>query len=290
MQTVLITGSTGALGRAVIKNLQKNGDCRIVATSRNCEDDNFKLDVRNIEQLTAIINRTKPDLILHLAATFENEFKEAYATNVEATRRLLEVVQQSGLNSRVLLIGSAAEYGVVKPEENPILEEHVLKPVTIYGLSKAWQTQLAVFFASRGVDVVVARVFNLDGAGLSERLFIGRLQKQIGEVLAGLKSVIELGSLTATRDYISTDDAAEQILLIAEHAESGRVCHVASGIPVTMSELLMRYLKIYRIDASKVHVASELTNHIGYDVPVIYADVTNTMQIMEHRRAEIVKT
>jgi len=151
------------------------------------------------------------------------------------------------------LIGSAAEYGVVRLEENPIREDRVLNPVSIYGLTKAWQTQLAGYYASSGVDVVVARVFNLDGPRLSERLFIGRLQKQIAEVLACQKTVIELGPLTAIRDYVSTDEAADQVLAIAEHGETGRVYHVASGLPVKMRDILVRYLSIHKLDASIVH-------------------------------------
>jgi len=288
MKTVLVTGATGALGQAVIKRLRQSGNCRVVATSRRyADEDSLQLDVRNAEQLATAIERTKPELILHLAATFVNDFNEAYAVNVEATRQLLEAVQQSASCPRVLLIGSAAEYGVVKPEESPIREDHVLSPVSIYGLTKAWQTQLAGLYACRGVDIVVARVFNLDGPKLSERLFIGRLQKQIEEVLAGRKSVIELGSLAATRDYVSTDEAADQILAIAAHGESGRVYHVASGKPVTMRDILIRYLSIHKLDASIVHEGSDLTNRVGYDVPAIYADVTSTLQLMRARMVKV---
>jgi GDP-4-dehydro-6-deoxy-D-mannose reductase len=282
MTTVLVTGAFGALGQAVIARLRKSGNYRVVATSRLCDDKSgFQLDVRNPEQLAAAINRTEPDLLLHLAATFATDFDDAYAVNVEATRHLLDAVQKSGSRMRILLIGSAAEYGVVRKEENPIREDRVLCPVSIYGLTKAWQTQFAGLYASRGVDVVVARIFNLDGPGLSERLFIGRLQKQIEEVLAGRRSVIELGPLSAIRDYVSTDEAAEQIIAIATHGESGRVCHVASGKPITMRDILIRYLANHKLGASIVRESAALTNRIGYDVPVIYADVTNTMQLMK---------
>lgn len=281
MNAVLVTGATGALGQAVIARLRKDGNYRIVATSRHRDDETgVQLDLRNPELISALINRAVPNLILHLAATFSPDFDEAYAVNVDATRRLLDAVQESGSRMRVLLVGSAAEYGAVRPEENPIREDHVLNPVSIYGLSKAWQTQLAGLYSSRGVDVVVARVFNLDGPGLTERLFIGRLQKQINEVLAGRKSVIEIGSLSATRDYLTTAEAADQILSIAEHAESGRVYHVASGIPVTMRDVLVHYLAINKLDISIVRESSELTRRTGYDVPVIYADTTNTRQLM----------
>jgi nucleoside-diphosphate-sugar epimerase len=282
MKSVLVTGASGALGRAVIARLRYLGNYRVVAAGRHCHDESsIQLDVRNREQIIAAIKSIKPSLVLHLAATFANDFDEAYTVNVEAARHLLEVVQQSGFRTRVLLVGSAAEYGVVRPAENPIREDRVLSPVSIYGLTKAWQTQLAGLYASRDVDVVVARVFNLDGPGLSERLFIGRLQKQIGGILAGRKSVIELGPLTATRDYVSTDEAANQMLAIAEHGEVGRVYHVASGVPVTMRDILIRHLAIHKLDNSIVHESAELTNRIGYDVPSIYADITSTLQLMK---------
>jgi len=282
MKVVLVTGATGALGRVLVKRLTASSRYHIVATSRKSHIENkYQLDIRDPKQIAAIINHTKPDLILHLAATFANDFEEAYAVNVDATRHLLETVQNSGLPSRVVLIGSAAEYGVVRPEENPIREDHVLNPVSIYGVTKAWQTQLATLYSNRGVNVVVARVFNLDGPGLSERLFIGRLQTQINEVLLGRKSAIELGSLAATRDYISTEEAADQILAISKHGQPGRVYQVASGTPVKMRDILIRYLAMHRLDASIVHEGEALTNRIGYDVPVIYADTTSTKQLMK---------
>jgi GDP-4-dehydro-6-deoxy-D-mannose reductase len=288
MKTVLVTGATGALGRAVIAHLKSESHCRVVAISRHCDaEDGFQFDIRDREQLADAIKRTRPDLVIHLAATFTNDFDEAYAVNVEASRCLLEIVQESGLRIRVLLVGSAAEYGVVQPEENPVSEDHALNPVSVYGLTKAWQTQLAMLYASRGMDVVVARVFNLDGPDLSERLFVGRLRKQIEEVLAGQKSVISLGPLSAIRDYISTDEAARQMLAIAERAESGRVYHVASGIPVVMRDMLDRCLALYGLDKSIVREANELSNRTGYDVPAIYADVSRTEELLEDWRASV---
>jgi len=288
VKTVLVTGANGALGQAVVTCLRNVGDYRAVATDLQYDDVNiFQLDIRDHKMIAAMVNRIKPDLILHLAATFANDFDEAYTANVDATRHLLDVVGQTVSHTRVLLVGSSAEYGVVRPEENPIREDRVLRPVSIYGLTKAWQTQLAGLYVSRGVDVVVARIFNLDGPGLSERLFIGRLQKQINDVLAKRKSAIELGPLSAIRDYVTTTEAADQILAIATYAEPGRVYHVASGIPVTMRDILARYLGVYGLDPSIVQEAAEFSNRSGYDVPAIYADVAATMQLMSAWRTRV---
>lgn len=76
-------------------------------------------------------------------------------------------------------------------------------------------------------------------------------------------------------------------MAIAEYGDSGRVYHVASGIPVTMRELLNRYLSIYKLDTSIVQEAPVLSNRSGYDVPVIYADVSKTMQLMRIWRTSV---
>lgn len=279
MTTVLVTGATGALGKAVIAYLNNIGGYKIVTTSRDGDNADYQLNITDEVKLSEIINQVRPALILQLAATFTHDFEDAYAVNVEANRQLLEIVQRLQDETRVVLIGSAAEYGLIQPDENPIAEDHGLNPVSVYGLTKAWQTQLAGFYSSRGVDVVVARVFNLKGENLSDKLFFGRLQKQIDEVVSGEKSIIELGPLSASRDYISTSDAVQLIFSIAELGESGHVYHVASGEPVVMRELLIDTLEEYNLDLSIVHEADEKSNRTGYDVPVIYADMKRTSRL-----------
>ena len=178
--------------------------------------------------------------------------------------------------TRVVLIGSAAEYGPVRPEENPIPESRFLNPVSVYGLSKAWQSQLLALYAGRGVDVLCARVFNLYGPGVSEGLFAGRLQRRIEDILAGRQTLVEVGPLSAIRDYLSTAEAARLLLMIAELGLAGEVYHLASGVPVAMEEFLRRQLILHGLDQSIVRTAADFSNHRGYDVPMIYADMRKT--------------
>jgi len=286
MKQVLVTGANGALGRAVLLRLGKDSGYSVMAAGR--QEATHALELRDAN-FRSLIEETRPDWILHLAATFSNDFDEACEVNVEATRRLLDAVVTLGAETRVVLIGSAAEYGPVRPEENPIREDHVLNPMSVYGLSKAWQTQLAHLYASRGVDVVVARLFNLDAPGLSERLFIGRVQKQIDEILDGRRNELEVGPLTATRDYVHADEAAEQLVSIAAHGQSGHVYHVASGRPVTMREVLRTMLAAKGLERTAVRESMALSNRAGFDVPAIYADISSTKQLLQ-QRTQIVAT
>ena len=277
---LLVFGSTAALGRALMMRLGANPpDFIVYAPTRN--HDTSSLDLRYHDQIKHVIERTCPDLIINIAATFSNNFDEAFSVNVNASRHILETVKDLGLSTRVVLIGSAAEYGIVSAQDNPIIEDRVLRPVSIYGISKAWQTELALMYASNGVNVVVARVFNLSGPGLSDRLFIGRLHKQISEFLKGSRQRIEVGSLSSIRDYISLDDAVTQLLAIANYGIAGEVYHVASGQPTTMRELLIRELNTFGLSDSIVVEKAELSNRRGHDVPIIYANIYKTSNLIE---------
>ena len=69
--------------------------------------------------------------------------------NTQGVRHLLDALEEEKLRSRVVVMGSAAEYGVTAPEENPLSEDRILRPVSIYGLTKAFQTQLALLLRTR---------------------------------------------------------------------------------------------------------------------------------------------
>jgi nucleoside-diphosphate-sugar epimerase len=270
---VLLIGATGALGKAVLARLQNSpDDFSVFAPSRR--DPTQPLDLSRCDQIADAVHRFEPDLILNLAATFSEDFQEAYSINVAATRLLLDAVERSGRAVRVLLIGSAAEYGAVTPDENPVKESRILRPVSVYGISKAWQTELAYLYASRGVDVVVGRVFNLIGPHISERLFIGRIAKQISQIRQGCRTQIEVGALTASRDYIHVDQAAVQLLAIARFGVAGNVYNVASGRAITMREVLLNELERAGIEQSLVAETSTPPKRFNYDVPVIFGDIS----------------
>lgn len=287
MRRVLITGATGALAQAVIEHLRGSPYFQIFATTSrdNPQVDPdvvlLKCNFLNIAELTEAFYEVEPDLILHLGASFTASTLEMYHSNVAPAAALLELTLNREKRTRIVLAGSAAEYGMVAAEANPIDETHVLSPVSMYGMSKAWQTQIMRLYAERGVDVVCARIFNLYGPGISENLFAGRVQNQIDEIKAGLRTVIEVGALGAIRDYLPTSEAAQQLLTIANYGLSGQVYHVGSGIPVTMYDLLMRQLKLNQIDPGLVRESTQHYKKQGYDIPIIFANMEKTQRLQQ---------
>lgn len=282
MKTVLVIGASGALGRAIVDLLVASApNWRVVASGRYPADSTTTaLDVSDREQVFSVLKRLQPDCILHLAAVLTDDFDEAVAVNVNGARNLCDAILASGYPTRLVLVGSAAEYGVVQSDANPICVNHPLQPVSVYGMSKAWQSILGLYYAGNGVDVVIARIFNLDGPNISERLFVGRVQKQIAALKAGRQQRIQVGPLNAIRDYVSLAAAAEQIIAIAKNGSRGAVYHVGSGKGISLRELLFRKLKETGLDSALVDENKSYSNHTGYDVPAIVADISTTTALL----------
>ncbi len=282
MNRFLITGARGALGQSLINRLQELPTVTILGTSRNTSDSekNFVFcDLLDETAIKSLVNDFKPTCIFHLAANFSNDIDKCLALNVQVPLRILQALEQSKSRCRVVLIGSAAEYGLVKPEENPITELQPLRPVSPYGYSKSCQSQLISLFQAQGVDVVGARIFNLWGAEMSDRLFVGRVQAQISEIVAGTRSHLEIGTLDAYRDYISVAEASEWLLRIAHHGLGGEIYHVASAEPIQMRVLLEKMLQQHGLDMSCILESSEHSNRSGYDVPIIFADMSKSIRL-----------
>lgn len=216
-----------------------------------------------------------------MAGSFSNNYETDFNSNVVSTKNLLDSIAELKLATRILIMGSAAEYGEVEAAKNPITEEHPLKPISIYGWTKAAQTQLAsVYFNSHGIETVVARTFNLAGDGASDKLFIGRIKKQINAVLAGEAERISVGNLDAIRDYLDINQACEMYRVIATKGRAGETYNVASGKPVVMRDMLTMMLAEAGLDFSIVDEKSYNKTSTSIETSVSYANINKYLNLV----------
>jgi GDP-4-dehydro-6-deoxy-D-mannose reductase len=273
---VLVTGAAGFVGRAVLSALARRPDHEVHGLDRRPVHGATPHlgDLLDASATLQFVKGLAPHRIFQLAGSFSNEFTAEFADNVVATRNLLEAVRLATPRTRVLLVGSAAEYGWVRPEANPVREDHPLHPVSIYGWAKACQTQLMGYYCRvQELDLVMARVFNLTGPGVSNRLFVGRVEEQIERLCRGQTGEIVVGNLEAVRDYLPVDEAAAKLARIMERGATGEVYNVGSGQPITMRALLDKLLTQHGLGWE--HVRIESRDQAGkLDVPCIYADTS----------------
>ena len=241
----------------------------VVGFSRklNRNDDSFGGDL--VEQpaaFEAALRFVRPDYIFHLAgSTGEGEWNTLFRDNVQTTQNVLASVASVHPTARVVLPGSAAEYGVRDKSDILIKEDASLCPGNAYGVTKMFQTLLSCYYARCGVDVVVGRIFNVIGVGLPKSSAIGTFTLQLLEARRQ-KGVAEIrvGNLHAQRDFVDVEDVCRALFQLAEKGRKGEVYNICSGRAVRMSDVLQLMIQQSGLE---VKVVGERGRFCVNDIP-----------------------
>ena len=174
--------------------------------------------------LAQILAEVAPDVIYHLAGLPRgDDLAHLLSVNALGTESLLQAASQLSEPPRVVIPGSAAEYGLLATDA-PVDETTPLRPISAYGVSKAAQTLLGQSYALRGqVPVIIGRVFNIVGPGEPSSMVCGHVASQIAACEAGqAPPMLKIGSLSATRDFLDVRDAVRALSLAGVPRSSGR--------------------------------------------------------------------
>lgn len=268
MKRALVTGAGGFIGRHLVARLRDEGVMCMTAGVRPGGANHLAFDPGIAHDWTRILEHARPDVVFHLAgASGRAEAPEIFRVNCTWAANLLAAARP--FPTRVILIGSAAEYGEVRPEQMPIDEKTPALPRSIYGIAKLAQTQLGLAAAAQGADVVVARLFNVVGPGMPAHLFLPTMARELAaqrHLPPGKRRLI-VGNPTAGRDLIPIRPTVEGLLALARASgASGLVC-LCSGQPVTNQQLLDGLLHTAQCHAEIV-VDPARRNHI--DPPIVF--------------------
>ena len=162
---VLVTGAVGQIGSELTSALrQRYGAERVVAAGHRtqppaalCEEGPFEfIDVTHRDTLEAVVDRYKIDTIYHLAAVLsavgEAKPQLAWDVNINGLYNVLEVARDREL-FRVFCPSSIAVFGPETPRQQTP-QETILRPTTMYGVSKVSGELLCDYYVRRfGVDV-----------------------------------------------------------------------------------------------------------------------------------------
>lgn len=200
-------------------------------------------DLRDREALRQALAEMRPAQVYHLAAVrppSDAEWRALFDVNVYGTIHLMEAVRAECPGATVLVSGSAAEYGLVPAEENPIREETPFRPITPYGVSKVTQEMIAFRYgAAVGLRVIRTRAFNIVGPRQGADLAASAFARQIAAIEAGRQEpVVEVGNLFAQRDFVDVRDAVRAYVLAVEEGTPGAVYNVCSGEARTIAAVL----------------------------------------------------
>ena len=280
----LIIGGAGFVGNYLIKHLKNDLKWDVFVTKMaheklNNEDmESFDIDILDKDQIKEVFEKVKPDYIFHLAAqsSVALSWKNPSLTidvNVKGSVNVLDMVRGLDYKPRVLLIGSGEEYGHIKPEESPIVEDNVVRPGNIYAATKACQNMIGKIYADGyDLDIMMVRAFNHIGPNQAPMFVVADFCKQVAEIERGEKEpIIYTGNLSAKRDFTDVRDVVRAYGLLIQKGKKGETYNIGSGHAIAIQEILNRILELSRIKIKNEVDSSKIR---PVDVPIIEADTT----------------
>lgn len=213
-KTILITGGTGSLGKALIKRLNKDNTIIVYSRDEGKQALSFGHDssiirvigdVRDYDKLNVTIQRHRPDYILHTAALKRIDDMEFYPdecvkTNIEGS----ENVAKAALNNEV---------------EKCILvsTDKACQPVNVYGSSKFIAERIFTNYDYNSKSTIFASV-RYGNVIASRGSFVPLFMDWINN-----NQTIKVTSEEMTRFLFTLEDAVDAVLGALQNAYGGEV-------------------------------------------------------------------
>lgn len=245
MEKVLITGASGFIGRAIttVAAMEKDWDIYGVVSGRRTvtpppppppHTPNVHIittDLQDENQCKALMEKLRPDIMLHLAWNLEKRDFLCSLANIqwlEISLRLLRVFHECG-GKQFVFAGSSAEYGY---EHELCSENDDAHPCDLYGVCKLAFTNLAASFcAANDISFASIRYFSIYGPG--EGHILHAIPTAIHTMLQGETFICKAPN--NVWDYVYIEDAAEATFRIMRSKFCGIVN--VGGSAVSMREL-----------------------------------------------------
>jgi len=246
-------------------------------------------DVSDLTSILSAIQRSQPDWIFHLAAQsfVPDSFRDPIRTfrvNCLGTLNILEAVRLKNVNPRIIFAGSSEEYGLQFKDEDhlermrakygagiepvpekypelPIDEKSFLRPMSPYATSKVYgDIAFRNYHNSFGLDTVVSRAFNHEGAGRGDHFVTSAVVRQLVLMHMNELKVMKIGDVQSFRDWSHVEDIVDGYLLLAHKGQAGstynqgsmRTSSVLSYILYTISVLGYEINKVMTLNKDKI--------------------------------------
>lgn len=281
---VLITGVSGFVGGHMVDLLRAEApqaeivglDSRPGNRARALGIEIVKADLQDPVSVRRALEQVRPDRLVHLAAQSspQRSWEDpagTLKTNLLGLLHLLEAARTLSLEPRLLVVGSAEEYGLVQPHEMPLREEAPLRPASPYAVSKVAQGFLALQYAlSLGLPIVRTRTFHHTGPRRGEQFAESSFARQLAEIEAGRRPPwVEVGNLDAVRDFTDVRDVVRAYWALLDRGAPGEVYNVCSGRGVKMTDLLE---ELVTLSGLEVEIRVDPSRLRPLDVPVVVGD------------------
>lgn len=241
---IAITGATGFIGKAVVKELLNNKIKPIIIVRKqskipnyflNCEI--FKTNFLKIEK-KLYYKIKQPDVLIHLAwdGLSDYQSKKHLMKELPNQKKFLENLLSSGLKN-LFVAGTCFEYQLV---ENCIKENVKLRPINNYGKAKKKLLIKLISLSKKfNYNLIWARLFYVYGKNQSKRSIFGQLR----DAVIKKKTFFNMSDGEQLRDYMSVEEVAKHIVKLSLSKKNLGAINLCSGKPIKVKNLVKKFLK-----------------------------------------------
>lgn len=247
-ERVVVTGGAGFIGSHIVDKLVEQGlEVVVVDNLSSGSIENLKhhlekgtivferVDLKNWEEVKRVIRDA--EAVLHYAANPEVRVSTThpevhFRENVLTTFNVLEAMRVNDV-ATIVFASSSSVYG--EPEEIPVGENAPIKPVSVYGASKAaCENFIHAYSKLYGFNAVILRYANIVGSRLRHGVIYDFLLKLLSNQL----ELEVLGDGMQTRSYLYISDAVNATITAWQRSPKGfSIYNVGNEDWITVSEV-----------------------------------------------------
>jgi len=268
-KVITITGASGYIGSALIKQLEGYSLNKIIRVSRkkltpNINTEDWVLDLNEKNSWIKIVSHS--DIVIHLAGntsilSAENNPADSLISSVLPIIHLESAAKELDCKPRVIFASTATIYGL--NEDFPIEESHLSTPMTSYDLHKFFaEQQFKIASNNNLIDAISLRLANVYGPSLNESKAKDRgVLSKVTKMSFENKNPQVYGNGSYLRDYIYIDDVVSAFLYAsiidydAIRRTSEITFNVASGKGVSVKDVFsLISAEVEKITGNKLEV------------------------------------
>lgn len=262
MTKAVITGGAGFIGSHLADGLIANGiDVSIIDDLSSGKKENIPKKAKfhhidiNDEKIKKILEKEDPDYFFHLAAqmnvrrSVEDPGFDA-KVNILGSLNILETLKELEVKKFIFASSGGTVYG--EQTEFPATEEHSLKPLCPYGVSKlSVEKYLYYYKESFGLDYISLRFANIYGPRQDPHGEAGVIAIFAEKMLSDEQAVIN-GDGKQTRDYVYVADVVDACLKVIDFEGSDEF-NIGTGIETDVNFLFNKINEITDAGQEEVH-------------------------------------
>jgi GDP-4-dehydro-6-deoxy-D-mannose reductase len=281
---VLLTGATGFAARHLVAHLVTVApDAEIWGLVWSEDPAETPPSVRRLtgdlalpSTLAPCIERARPDIVFHLAgatsvASSWQHPEHSFQVNALGTLHLLEALRSAERAPVVVVATSAEIYGAVPVNQQPIVEDVPMRPISPYAASKAAQDLIAAqYHRGFSIPTVRLRLFPHTGPHRPPLFAASSFAQQIARIERGIDPPrLAVGNLDAVRDFTDVRDVARAYWLAATLGFAGEAFNICSGQGVAIRTVLDTLLSFSTVE---IEVEVDPTRLRASDIPRLVGD------------------